>query len=54
MEVAVLVDVREALQDLEAPCAHPRLRDQLPLLLHQLVQVALLRRPTLRGDVPVA
>lgn len=45
MEVAVLVDVCEAAQDLEAPLAHARLRHQLPLLLHQLVQVAVLQQP---------
>ena len=46
MEVAVLVDVCEAAQDLKAPLAHARLRHQLPLLLHQLVQVAVLQQPS--------
>ena len=50
VKVAVLVDVGEAAQDLEGPFAHLALRHQLRLLLHQLIQVAVLPQPTARQD----
>ena len=45
VEVAMLVDVGEAAKDLEGPFADLGLRHQLRLLLHQLVQVAVLPQP---------
>ena len=45
VKVAVLVDVGQAAQYLEGPFAHLALRHQLRLLLHQLIQIAVLPQP---------